>query len=264
MLEIHDLVAKQYYMRFSALLLICFLFLQTTLSFSQSGDQKILFITSNQTTYGNTNLPTSNHFAEIVWAYDEFKNAGYEVDFMSPLGGEIPIGYIDSSDRVQKKYLENRRFMNRLKTTLQPSAVSETDYLAVYYSGGGAAMFGVPENEQIQKISENIYNNNGVISAVCHGTAGIVNLKNENGLALYSGMQITGFPDAFERTHKPYYKTFPFSIENEIRANGGVFNYSEKGWDGHYMLDNRIVTGQDPSGSALVAKKVIEIIKKIK
>ena len=34
--------------------------------------QKILFVTSNQQTYGATELKTANHFGEIVLAYDEF------------------------------------------------------------------------------------------------------------------------------------------------------------------------------------------------
>ena len=53
--------------------------------------EKILFVTSNQHTYGNTNKNTANHFGEIVLAYDVFIKNGYNVDFISPKGGAIPI-----------------------------------------------------------------------------------------------------------------------------------------------------------------------------
>ena len=47
-----------------------------------------------------------------------------------------------------------------------------------------------------------------------------------------------------------------------INKNGGKFIYSEKGWDNFYKVDGRLITGQDPTVSATVAKKVIEVLKK--
>ncbi|MEO1054562.1 MAG: type 1 glutamine amidotransferase domain-containing protein [Bacteroidota bacterium] len=242
----------------------------TTVSFSvlfgqkKEGDhstKRILIVTSNQHTYGQTELNTANHFSEIVLAYDVFIKAGYIVDFVSPEGGAIPVGYIKTSDPIQKKYLYDASFMARLKNTLTPKRINFSDYVAVYYSGGGAAMFGVPDDKAIQAITSGIYQNGGVVSAVCHGTAGLVHLKVEGGTYLYAGKRVAGFPDKFERKQAEYYQQFPFSIEASINDNGGIFSYSEKGWDGFYVVDGRLVTGQDPTGSALVAQKVIEIIQ---
>lgn len=229
--------------------------------YSVSSQQKVLFVTSNQNTYGNTQKATSNHFGEIVMAYDVFISHGYEIDFTSPNGGEIPLGYIKTKDPIHKKYLNDILFLKKVKETLRPKDVVAKDYIAVYYSGGGAAMFGVPENEEIQRISKTIYSNQGILSAVCHGTAGIVHIKNEKGEALYTGKKISGFPDMFENKEREYYKTFPFSIEKEVEKNGAKFRYSKKGWDNFFVVDGRIVTGQDPSSSSSVAQKVIEILK---
>jgi len=41
--------------------------------------QKILIVTSNQHTYGNTSISAANHFEEIVTAYDVFRKNGYVV-----------------------------------------------------------------------------------------------------------------------------------------------------------------------------------------
>ncbi|QLG46977.1 serine hydrolase [Costertonia aggregata] len=229
---------------------------------SRKAQDKILFIVSNQHTYGNTNLNTANHFSEIVLAYDVFEKKGYKVDFVSPEGGAIPVGYIKTSDSIQKKYLYDADFMNLLKTTLKPEVINPEDYKAVYYVGGGAAMFGVPDNKAIQAITMSIYNNNGVVSAVCHGTAGIVDLKTDDGSYLVNGKKANGFPDKFENQSADYYKTFPFSIEEAITRNGGKFMYSKKGWDNHYIVDGRLVTGQDPSASKTVAEKVVELLEK--
>lgn len=239
---------------------LVFLFLILSCTSTKKG--KVLFIVSNQHTYGNSKINASNHFAEIVLAYDVFLKEGYKVDFVSPKGGAIPIGYLNTSDSIQKQYLYNFEFMNLLKSTYKPNQIKASNYSAVYYSGGGAAMFGVPENKSIQNISTEIYKNKGVVSAICHGTAGIVNLKISDGTYLYKNKVVNGFPDKFENKSKAYYKEFPFSIEKSIQENGGKFMYSEKGWDGFYKVDGRLITGQDPTASAIVAEKVIEILKK--
>ena len=222
----------------------------------------ILFIVSNQHTYGNTDINTSNHFAEIVLAYDVLINANYNVDFVSPEGGAIPIGYLNTSDSIQKKYIYNFNFMNKLKNTKNPENINSAHYRAVYYGGGGAAMFGVPENKKIQEITMNIYNNNGIVSAICHGTAGIVNLKTKDGKYVYEGKQVNGFPDLFENKEAKYYEQFPFSIQETIKQRGGNFSYSKEGWDNYYKVDGRLITGQDPTAAASVAIKIIEALQK--
>ena len=119
--------------------------------------------------------------------------------------------------------------MDKLKTTFKASDINPDKYKAVYYGGGGAAMFGVPENKTIQTIATAVYKNRGIVSAICHGAAGLVHLKDEHGNYLYEGKQVNGFPDLFENKEAEYYKTFPFSIEEAIKERGGNFIYSKEG-----------------------------------
>jgi len=228
---------------------------------SAAGQNKILFVTSNQEFYGNTKISAANHFAEIIVPYDVFIKAGYSVDFISPKGGAIPIGYINASDILQKEYLYNGWFMDKLEHTMKPSEIIANNYSAIFYSGGGAAMYGVAEDTAIQKIARDIYAKNGVISTICHGTAGIAFLKDENQKSLYAGKKITGYPDEFENHDADYYKTFPFAIDKAIKNNQGNFVYSKKGGDAFYIVDGRFVTGQDPSSATKVANEVIAILK---
>ncbi len=230
---------------------------------TETNKNKILFIVSNQHTYGNTNINTSNHFAEIVLAYDVFIKEGYHIDFVSPDGGAIPIGYLNTSDSIQKKYIYDSGFMDKLKNTSKPITIKPEDYKAVYYGGGGAAMFGVPENKAIQNISRSVYANNGVVSAICHGTAGLVNLTTADGNYLYKDKRVNGFPDLFENKDAAYYKTFPFSIEEIVKERGGNFMYSEKGWDGFYQVDGRLITGQDPTTASILAEKIVATLKEL-
>jgi len=224
--------------------------------------ERVLFIVSNAHFYGDSEIGASNHFSEIVQAYEVFKKKGFAIDFVSPEGGAIPIGYISTSDPLQKQYIYDNEFMDALETTKKPTDILASDYKAVYYGGGGAAMFGVAENEAIQKIVMELYEqHNGIVSAICHGTAGIVNLKTKDGSYLFAGKKVNGFPDIFENKEAEYYKTFPFSIQETIKERGGDFQFSEEGWDGFYQVDGRLITGQDPSAAATVAEKVIEALQ---
>ncbi|MCC9073250.1 type 1 glutamine amidotransferase domain-containing protein [Flavobacterium sp. F-65] len=240
---------------------LAFLFLLSSCSFKHKNKEKILFVTSNQHTYGNTDLNAANHFAEIVLAYDVFIKNGYKVDFVSPNGGAIPIGYITTSDSIQKRYLYDNHFMSLLRQTKSPEKVKALEYKAIYYVGGGAAMFGIAENIDIQNIAKEIFKAKGIISSVCHGTAGLIHLKDEQGAPLYLNRKISGYPDLFENKSMPYYQTFPFSIENSIKENKGNFVYSTNSGDAFIVVDGNFITGQDPSSAAPVAKKVIETIQ---
>ena len=225
---------------------------------TQNENGKILFVVSNAHYYGSSDINAANHFAEIVLAYDVLQKAGYSIDFVSPEGGAIPIGYINTSDSIIKKYLYDGAFMDLLESTKRPNELQSSDYKAVYYSGGGSAMFGVFDNQQIQDLVMEVYEqNNGIVSAVCHGTAGIVNLQKSDGTYLVSGKRVNGFPDLFENMEARYYKEFPFSIQEAIEENGGVFKYSDEGWDNYFEKDGRLITGQDPTSSALVAEQIV-------
>ena len=229
---------------------------------SNKSGKRILFIVSNAHYYGNSKISTGNSFAEIVNAYDTFVNSGYTVDFVSPKGGDIPLAYINTSDSLQKHYLYDQNFMYTIKHTVSPKEIDYKIYKAVHYIGGGSAMYDVPENLDIQRIAMQVYeDNNGIISSVCHGTAGIVNLKTKNGKFLVDGKTVSGYPDSFEKQDGDYFKHFPFLIQKTIEERGGNFKFSKRN-ESYVEQDGRIITGQNFQSSNGVALKIIEWIEK--
>ena len=228
---------------------------------SNKQGNRILFIVSNAHFYKNTQLRTGNSFAEIVNAYDTFTKAGYTIDFVSPDGGAIPLAYINTSSPLEKSYLYNPDFMYALKHTQKPQNLNPEDYKAVHYIGGGSAMFNVPFNADIQSLVMRIYEDyNGIISSVCHGTAGIVNLKTKDGNYLVKGKTINGYPDDYERQESEQFKSFPLHIQKGIEDHGGNFKYGPRNTP-FVQTDGRIVTGQNYLSSKPVAEKIIEMLK---
>jgi len=222
--------------------------------------KRILFIVSNAHYHGTSSLPVGASFSEIVNAYHEFKTAGFTVDFVSPEGGAIPLSYINTSNELQKKYLYNTDFMYALANTKTPDEITASKYKAVHYIGGSSAMYGVADNQKIQNLVMDIYeNHNGIISSVCHGTAGIAFLKLSTGQYLVAGKRISGYPDEYENPQKAYFRQFPFQITQTIEKHGGDFNYSPRG-SAHIEADGRVITGQNYLSSGLVAQKIIQMI----
>ncbi len=223
--------------------------------------KRILFIVSNAHFHGNSKLPTGVSYSEIVNAYHVFKQAGYTVDFVSPKGGAIPLSYINTSNELAKSYLYDSDFMYAIKHTKSPEQITASHYKAVHYVGGGNAMYGVANNQEIQNISMEIYEeHNGIVSSVCHGTAGIAFLKLKSGQYLVSGKKVSGYPDEYENFSKAYAKQFPFKITETIEKHGGEFNYSSRNI-AHIEVDGRVITGQNYLSSAAVAQEMIALIE---
>lgn len=55
-----------------------------------------------------------------------------------------------------------------------------------------------PDNPEIKGIAQAIYMHGGYLTSVCHGIAGLLNLKNQEGQYIISGKKITGFTTAEE------------------------------------------------------------------
>ena len=116
------------------------------------------------------------------------------------------------------------------------------------------------DNKKIQVISMEIYEKyHGIISSVCHGTAGIAHLKTRDGKYLVAGKSISGYPDAYENQSAAYFQQFPFKIQETIEQRAGEFKYSARN-QAHVEVDGRVITGQNYLSSALVAEKIIELL----
>ena len=227
-----------------------------------NGEGRILFILASSKVHGNSTIPASISFGEVVHAWDIFQAAGYAVDFVSPEGGDLPILAPYVGEEVEAR-LQDERIMAGLRNTLTPAQIDASRYKAVYYVGGSNAMYGVAENPALQDIAMQVYERNGgVVSAVCHGTAGIVNLKLANGQPLVSGKRISGYPEEHEEQDAAYFKEFPFLIRKTVESRGGLFS-AINSYDPHIAVDGRVVTGQNYASAKPVAEAVVEVLRKL-
>ena len=95
-----------------------------------------------------------------------------------------------------------------------------------------------------------------IISAVCHGPAGLLTAKGPDGKLLIAGKKVTGFSNTEEEaTGKAPH--CPYLLEDSLKAAGGEYSKGAD-WGEFVVVEERLVTGQNPGSSVGVAKAVLE------
>jgi putative intracellular protease/amidase len=121
-------------------------------------------------------------------------------------------------------------------------------------------MWDFPEDKDIQRIAAAIYDGGGVVAAVCHGPAALVNVKLSNGRFLVAGRNVAAFSNAEEEA-AGLTKVMPFLLESTLIERGA--RYSKAGfWEKHVVVDRRLVTGQNPASAAGVGEAVANLLRK--
>ncbi|QPG75971.1 hypothetical protein FOA43_003357 [Brettanomyces nanus] len=224
--------------------------------------KKILIVVTNVSKYPTLPRATGLWLGEAVHFVDKVTKAGYQVDYVSPLGGYTPMdpmGLADT-DELSFDYYQNRDFMNKLGTTLKPSQINPDDYLAIYFTGGHGVVFDFVNNTELQKISAKIYENNGYVTAVCHGSVGLANIKLSSGENLIKNKQVTGFSNDEERQVK-LDKVLPVLTEDLLKSKGGIYVQTKKLWDSFAVTDGRLISGENPASAGAVADQLLTALK---
>ena len=233
---------------------------------SAKANGKILVVMTNHSAYPSRSDKTGLWLTELTHFYDVALAAGYDMDFVSSLGGQVPLDerslksiYLDKSAR---DHLADPAFMQRLKTTLAPNMINPSQYKAIYYTGGHGTMWDFPTNKALQNISEQIYRQGGVVSAVCHGVGGLLPLQDENGKPLIVGRTVTGFAN-IEETLSGIKSQVPFSLENGLIERGANYKQAFVPFTSYVVSDDRIITGQNPQSSKEIAEAVVKRLSSI-
>lgn len=221
--------------------------------------KKILFVLTSHDQKGSTGERTGFYLSEVAHPWEILVEAGYEIDFVSPKGGKAPVDGFNLNDPINKKFWENKKYRDKVENTLRPEQVNPGDYLALHYAGGHGAMWDFPENTNIAAIAARIYENGGVISAVCHGPAGLVNIKLSNGKYLVEGKSVNAFTNE-EETAVKLDKVVPFLLEAKLIERGARFEKSGL-WQSYVTTDGRLVTGQNPQSAQAVGKAMLQLLE---
>ncbi|WP_416730684.1 type 1 glutamine amidotransferase domain-containing protein [Fictibacillus sp. JL2B1089] len=202
----------------------------------------------------NNEHSTGLWLSEFGEAYVEFANAGHKITVASPKGGKAPVDDRSLEGEVPQEILDTAKY---LENTLKLEDINDLDgFDAIFLPGGHGTMFDLPENTKLQEIIRDLYEQNKVVAAVCHGPAGLVGVKLSDGTPLVAGKKVTAFTDA-EEVATTLDQYMPFLLETRMRELGAHFVAAEN-WSDHVQRDGQLITGQNPQSTVSVAKEVLK------
>ncbi len=244
-----------------------------TATYAESKD-KVLIVLTSHSELGNTEKKTGFWLPELTLPYYKFKEAGYIVDVASIKGGIAPVDQkifkSKEEDKSNEMFLKNAELMSKVFQTIPLSQIDAKQYKAILYAGGSGTMWDFPDNEYVKKITSEIYENNGIVSAVCHGPSALINVKLSSGKYLIYGKKITSFTNEEEKDLNFEDKKgkiiemkniLPFLLQDKLKERGSKYTYG-KAWKEKVIVDGRLITGQNSQSASKVADKVIEFLER--
>ncbi len=221
--------------------------------------QRVLFVLTSHDTLGTTGKETGFYLSEVTHPYAAFVKADIEVEFVSPRGGKAPMIGIDLEDPINKAFLEDAINVAKVENTLIPAQVNPVRYDAIFYAGGHGTMWDFPNNEQLNRIAAAIYENGGVVGAVCHGPAGLVNIKLLDGAYLVDGKTVSSFTNE-EEDAVGLSDVVPFLLESTLVERGAAHTKAPN-FQPHVVVSDRLVTGQNPASATGVGEQMAKLLQ---
>jgi putative intracellular protease/amidase len=225
--------------------------------------KRIVHVVSNVSHYADPSQPTGLWLSELTHAWDIFAVKGYEQRIVSPRGGLSPLEpralkwpLLDAS---AKAWLADETRMALLQSTAQPADVDPAIVDAIYFTGGHAVMWDFPDSEDLQLLTRAVWEQGRIVSAVCHGYCGLLNVGLSDGSLLVAGRAVTGFSWT-EEVLAGVASKMPYNAEAEMRARGALYEKALIPFVSNVVVDGRLVTGQNPFSAKATAEKVASLL----
>jgi len=237
--------------------------------------KKVLIVTTSQGVLGNTGYPTGVWLPEMTHPFAALENAGFNITIASVKGGNVPIDPYsipsnpqgtNRDDPITEKFLRTPSDVAMINHTIPISSVNPKNYDGVVLPGGNGATYDFPSSKDVNRVVASIYEQGGVVAAVCHGPSALLNATLSDGKYLIKGMKVTGFSNEEEAITEILIgkkQVVPFFLENELPKRGAIF---EKVYVHEPLVivsgsNGRLITGQNPESALNIGEKVVEILK---
>jgi putative intracellular protease/amidase len=223
--------------------------------------QKILFtLTSHD---GNGQGPSGFYLSEATHPHKVLSEVGHPIDFVSPKGGQAPVdpASFDLEDEVNAAFWNDASLRHQIESTARPSDLDAAEYAAIFYVGGHAALWDFPDNVELAQLASRIYERGGVVGAVCHGPAGLLNVRLDGGKLLVEGKDVAAFTNDEERAVK-LDQVVPFFLADEL-VRRGARHQPAPDWETKVVISERLVTGQNPASASGVGQGIAALLRRV-
>lgn len=119
-------------------------------------------------------------------------------------------------------------------------------------------MWDFPDSAAAQTVTRQIYEADGIVSAVCHGPAALVNVVLSDSSFLVAGKQLTAFTNDEEEEVQAT-DIVPFLLATALSSHGAVHQPAAN-WTSNVVVDGRLVTGQNPASAGGVGEALRDLL----
>ena len=222
---------------------------------------KILALSTSVHRYETSGLRTGMWLGEFTHFYDVLTKSGHDVDLASVTGGVVPIDPVSLKTPVIQMGGTNKRytdaeFMSLLDDTPAIADVDLDAYDGIYLIGGHGTMYDFT-SEEVKQAVAHFADAGKIVSGVCHGPVGLLDVTLADGSSLIDGRRVTGYSWAEEKLAQRTDEV-PFSLEEKLNAQAGEYTTARIPMTKHVVVDGNLITGQNPMSAAGVGDAVLE------
>jgi putative intracellular protease/amidase len=233
--------------------------------------KRVLMIAANAGVSPTTGWPIGFWWAELTHPYWTFTEAGYDIDIVSPKGGDLMAdGYSDPEDAsgysaADILSLGFKKSPTHSAMLLGTNSIKDVDlaaYDAIFLAGGQSPMVTMIDDADLHGFVARAFEAGKVVAIVCHGTCVLLKTRLANGELLVKGRTWTGFANSEEAFADSFVgkRIQPFWIEEEARKIDGT-NFIVNGMFKPFAVrDGNLITGQQQNSGAAAAELVVETL----
>ncbi len=223
----------------------------------------VLIIATTHEDLGGTGHATGLWFEELTTPYYAFTDAGAQVTIASLPGCDIPIDPRSEDARGKnpasvERFLDDGYAMAQKRNSIKLVDISPDNYDVIFIPGGHGAMWDLASSRELGDFLTKAWAKGKIISSVCHGPAGLVNVREVDGKPLVAGKKVSAFSNSEEDT-SGLAEVVPFLLETRLRGLGADYR-SGPDFQAFAVRDGRLITGQNPESAGKVAELVLEAV----
>jgi putative intracellular protease/amidase len=222
---------------------------------------KIVMVLTSHDQLGNTGRKTGFWLEEFAAPYFVFRDAGVELTLASPKGGQPPVDpksdLPENQTPAMARFKQDAAAQKALSQTVKLADVRAEDFDTIFYVGGHGPMWDLAESPVSIALIESFYNSGKPVALVCH-SPGVLHRVTYQGAPIVKGKRVTGFTNG-EEEEVQLTKVVPFLVEDELKRLGAIFEKAPN-WQPFSVVDDRLITGQNPASSTGAAKALLNFV----
>ncbi|TDC78017.1 type 1 glutamine amidotransferase domain-containing protein [Streptomyces hainanensis] len=229
---------------------------------------KVLFIVSGATYWGlkdGTRHATGYWAEEFAMPYRKITEAGHEVVVGTP-GGVIPnvdmMSLRPSMAGGEDRALELENIIRSAEVMRRPLKLSDVrleDYDAVYLPGGHGPMADLAWDADAGRLLTAQLASGNPLFIVCHGPSAMLATR-IHGESPFKGYRVTCFTNE-EEEGVGLASRVTWLLETDLQEKVGVEFSRGPVWEPYLVEDRNLVTGQNPASAAVLADRLLGILK---